>query len=97
MLVASAALSFLLATGAYFIPFESLVPHYGNIIRVVEPFETWSIGYGYPNYGGNPHTLFAAAALILACVASMRPSQQSSTATSATTVSFASGQVAERI
>jgi hypothetical protein len=97
MLSGAAGLSLVLALGTYFIRFETLVPHYGAIIRVVEPFETWSTGPGWPNYGGNPHALFAAMALILTCVASIRSSQQSAdrTATASIPDSIAPGQLAK--
>jgi hypothetical protein len=95
MFACAAAVTLVLAIGVYFIPFETLVPHYGTV-TVVEPYETWSSGLGWPRYGGNPHTLFAVAALILTCVASIRASKASVVDPAETVVTrFASAQLAE--
>ena len=64
------------AAAAWFLGFETLVPHYGgSVLTPLEPFEIWSAGGGYP-YGGNPHTFFAVAAVILACCAVRRTSSR---------------------
>ncbi len=78
LLMSGAIIAIAIAIIASFLPFAALVPDYSSysgaiLTSQLEPFELWSSYGGYQaGYGGNPHTFFAAAALILACIAAVR-------------------------
>jgi hypothetical protein len=70
----------LLALAVYFVPPNQLLANYtATRVALVDPFELWAGGgeSGDPVYGGNPHTFFAAAALILCCAARWRQRHRS--------------------
>jgi hypothetical protein len=51
-------------------PIAKLMPDYDLEIYAFGPVQRWILGTGYPDYGGNPHTVFAVAAFVAACACS---------------------------
>ena len=66
---AAAAVTLVLGVAVLLVPAATMVLRYGEAgLDPTEPFTLWASDAGYPSYGGDPHSLFASAALIFACL-----------------------------